>query len=108
MFDKIKVSQNNSLVGKFIDFETFIQEFGYNKHNRIDLYEQARHDVNEYADALNEHVKGVIENIFESYTFNVDKLRYNKNIVAYSKGAVYVVLMSDININGTNPYLPKK
>lgn len=108
VFDKAKVTNENSrLTNKLIYFDTYVYEFHRDLYSTSDSYAEAVLSLNKYIDALGEYAKDVIEQMFDSCTFDVTKTSYTSNIVVTPDGVARVFADVDIEFDGTNPRLQK-
>ena len=74
VFDKTKVTNENSrLTNKLIGFDTYVYEFHRDLYSTSDSYAEAVLSLNKHIDALGEYTKDVIEQMFDSCTFDVWK-----------------------------------
>lgn len=107
-FDKAEITgENRSLVGKEIDIDEYIYRFHRDLWSTSDNHAQAHRDLNKYVDALNEYVKDIIEQMFDSCTFDTYKTSYTSDVKVSSDGIATVRLSSDVQFNSMNPSLPK-
>lgn len=108
VFDKAKVTaENNALVGRNIDLDTYIYRFNRDLWSVSDSHAEAARSLNEYVDALTEYVKGIIEQMFDSCTFDTYKTSYTSDVKVSSDGIATVRLDSDVRFDGANPSLSK-
>ena len=63
--------------------------------------------MNKYVDVLNEYVKNIIEQMFDSCTFGMYNTAHTQDVTVSSDSIATVWLESDIWFDGTNPSLPK-
>lgn len=81
VFDKVKVTNENSrLTNKLIGFDTYVYEFHRDLYSTSDSYAEAVLSLNKYIDALDEYAKDVIEQMFDSCTFDVWKTSYTQDV----------------------------
>lgn len=108
VFDKSEVtSENGFLVGRKLNLDDYIYGFNRDLWGVSDAHAEAARSLNEYVDALTEYVKGIIEQMFESCTFDTYKTSYTSDVKVSSDGIATVRLSSDVQFDGINPSLPK-
>lgn len=108
VFDKAEVTNDNSyLTNRLIDFDTYVYEFHRDLYSTSDSCAEAVRSLNEYIDALDEYTKDVIEQMFDSCTFDVWKTSYTSDIEVSSDGIATIYMNSDVWFDGVNPSLPR-
>lgn len=107
VFDKAKVTNENSrLTNKLIGFDTYVYEFHRDVYSTSDLYAEAVCSLDKYIDALDEYAKDVIEQMFDSCTFDVWKTSYTQDVEVTSDGIVTIYMNSNVWFDGVNLSLP--
>lgn len=108
VFDKAKVTNENSrLTNKLIGFDTYVYEFHRDLYSTSDSYAEAVCSLDKYIDALDEYAKDVIEQMFDSYTFDVWKTSYTQDVKVTSDGIATIYMNSNVWFGGDNPSLPR-
>lgn len=108
VFDKAKVTNENSrLTNKLIGFDTYVYEFHRDLYSTSDSYAEAVLSLNKYIDALDEYAKDVIEQMFDSCTFDVWKSSYTSDVEVASDGITTIYMNSNVWFDGVNPSLPR-
>lgn len=107
-FDKAKVTdENRVLVGRKLNLDDYIYGFNRDLWSASDAHVEATRSLNEYIDAMTEYVKGIIEQMFDSCTFDTYKTSYTSDVKVSSDGIATVRLSSDIQFSGMNSSLSK-
>lgn len=107
VFDKAKVTNENSrLTNKLISFDTYVCEFHRDLYSTSDSYAEAVLSLNKYIDALGEYAKDVIEQMFDSCTFDVWKTSYTPDVEVSSDGIATIYMNSNVWFDGVNLSLP--
>lgn len=107
-FDKAKVAdENRALVGRKLNLDDYIYGFNRDLWSVSDAHAEATRSLNEYIDALTEYVKSIIEQMFDSCTFDTYKTSYTSDVKVSSDGIATVRFSSDIQFGGMNSSLPK-
>lgn len=108
VFDKAKVTNENSrLTNKLIGFDTYVYEFHRDLYSTSDSYAEAVLSLNKYIDALGEYAKDVIEQMFDSCTFDVWKTSYTSDVEVASDGIATIYMNSNVWFDGDNLSLPR-
>lgn len=108
VFDTAKVTNENSrLTNKLIGFDTYVYEFHRDLYSTSDSYAEAVCSLNKYIDALDEYAKDVIEQMFDSCTFDVWKTSYTSDVEVTSDGIATIYMNSNVWFDGVNPSLPR-
>lgn len=108
VFDKAKVTNENSrLTNKRIGFDTYVYEFHRDLYSTSDSYAEAVCSLDKYIDALDEYAKDVIEQMFDSCTFDVWKTSYTQDVEVTSDGIATIYMNSNVWFDGDNPSLPR-
>lgn len=108
VFDKAKVTNENSrLTNKRIGFDTYVYEFHRDLYSTSDSYAEAVCSLDKYIDALDEYAKDVIEQRFDSCTFDVWKTSYTQDVEVTSDGIATIYMNSNVWFDGANPSLPR-
>lgn len=103
VFDKAKVTNENSrLTNKLIGFDTYVYEFHRDLYSTSDSYAEAVLSLNKYIDALDEYAKDVIEQMFDSCTFNVWKTSYTPDVEVASNDIATIYMNSNVWFDGVN------
>lgn len=116
-----KVTFNNfnvSITDKGITLDMLLSEFeDLDSYSLPDLYAGARRYVkryaeavlslNKYIDALGEYAKDVIEQMFDSCTFDVWKTSYTSDVEVSSDGIATIYMNSNVWFDGVNLSLPR-
>lgn len=63
--------------------------------------------MDKYIDALDEYAKDVIEQMFDSCTFDVWKTSYTQDVEVTSDGIATIYMNSNVWFDGDNPSLPR-
>lgn len=107
VFDKAKVTNENSrLTNKLIGFDTYVYEFHRDLYSTSDSYAEAVCSLDKYIDALDEYAKYVIEQMFDSCTFDVWKTSYTPDVEVTSDGIATIYMNSNVWFDGVNLSLP--
>lgn len=108
VFDKSKVTNENSrLTNKRIGFDTYVYEFHRDLYSTSDSYAEAVLSLNKYIDALDEYAKDVIEQMFDSCTFDIWKTSYTSDVEVASNGIATIYMNSNVWFDGVNLSLPR-
>lgn len=76
-------------------------------YSTSDSYADAVLSLNKYIDALGEYAKDVIEQMFDSCTFDVWKTSYTSDVEVASDGIATIYMNSNVWFDGVNPSLPR-
>ena len=107
VFDKAEVtSENSRLTNKLIGFDTYVYEFHRDLYSTSDSYAEAVCSLDKYIDALDEYAKDVIEQMFDSCTFDVWKTSYTSDVEVSSDGIATIYMNSNVWFDGVNLSLP--
>lgn len=107
VFDKAEVtSENSRLTNKLIGFDTYVYEFHRDLYSTSDSYAEAVCSLDKYIDALDEYAKDVIEQMFDSCTFDVWKTSYTSDVEVTSDGIATIYMNSNVWFDGVNLSLP--
>lgn len=63
--------------------------------------------MDKYIDALDEYAKDVIEQMFDSCTFDIWKTSYTSDVEVASDGIATIYMNSNVWFDGDNPSLPR-
>lgn len=92
--------------GVYITATAYVYEFHRDLYSTSDSYAEAVCSLDKYIDALDEYAKDVIEQMFDSCTFDVWKTSYTQDVEVTSDGIATIYMNSNVWFDGVNLSLP--